>query len=194
MDPILIDFPEQIQSERLILHAPKPGEGEEVNEAIRVSQKDLEPWLDFARDVPSIDDTEISIRKARSKFLLRQGLRFHIYHRETGDFLGVVGLNHIKWSIPKCEVYYWMDSRAGGRGYMTEAVEAVTDFAMNNLEMNRVEIRAAMKNMASRKIAEKLGYTLEGILKNEDKHADGHLMNMCVYAKIPEDHVLEDEK
>src|SRR5699024_4218570 len=125
------------------------------------------PWLDFAREVETVDETEKSIREARSKFLLRKSLRFHIHHKENGNFLGVIGLNHIKWNIPKCEIYYWLDSRAAGKGYMTEAVEAATNFALDELKANRLEIRVAMKNKTSRKIPEKLGYTLEGILKNE---------------------------
>lgn len=185
MEPILMDFPDEITSKRLRMHVPRPGEGKVVNEAIRASADDIRPWLDFAREVPTVEETEKSIREAYSKFLLRKGLRFHIYHKETGKFLGVVGLNHINWDIPKFEIYYWIDSRAGGKGYMTEAVQAINDFAFQDLKANRVEIRVATKNKPSRKIPEKLEYTLEGILKNEDKHSDGHLMDMCVYAKVP---------
>lgn len=182
-----MDFPDEISSDRLILHVPMPGEGKEVNEAIRASAEDLRPWLNFARKVPTVEETEKNIRENYSKFLLRKGLRFHIFHKESNRFLGVVGLNHINWEIPKFEIYYWIDSRAGGKGYMTEAVQAVNDFAFQELEANRVEIRVATKNKPSRRIPEKLDYILEGILENEDKHPDGHLLDMCVYAKLPKD-------
>lgn len=185
MEPILMDFPDEISSERLFLHVPKPGEGKEVNESIRASAEDLRPWLNFARTVPTVEETEINIREHYSKFLLRKSLRFHIFHKESNQFLGVVGLNHINWEIPKLEIYYWIDSRAGGKGYMTEAVQAACDFAFQELKANRVEVRVATKNKVSRRIPEKLGFTLEGILRSEDKHPDGHLLDMCVYAKLP---------
>ncbi|HEX7066476.1 MAG TPA: GNAT family N-acetyltransferase [Bacillales bacterium] len=187
MDPVLLDFPMEINTDRLWLHVPRPGEGKKVNEAIRESVNELKPWLHFAREVPEVEDTEKNIREAYSKYLLRKNLRFHIYHQEDRDFLGVIGLNHINWDIPKFEIYYWMRTSAAGKGYMSEAAEAVNDFAFRELKANRVEIRVATKNAGSRKIPEKLGYTLEGILRNEDKHSDGHLMDMCVYAKVPGD-------
>lgn len=187
MDPLLLDFPDEIVTDRLVLRIPQLGEGKEVNEAIRESIEELKPWLDFAREVPTIEDTEKDIRKAHSQFLLRENLRFHIYQKEDKQFIGSVGFDHIKWNIPKMEIAYWMRTSAGGKGYMTEAVKAASDFAFQELKANRVEIRVATKNAASRKIPEKLGYTLEGILKNDDKHSDGYLMDMCVYAKVPKE-------
>lgn len=69
---------------------------------------------------------------------------------------------------------------------MTEAVQTIEDFAMKELHANRIEIRAATKNKPSQKIPEKLGYTFEGTLKNEDKNAAGDLLDICVYAKVTE--------
>lgn len=78
-----MDFSDELRSERLFLHVPQPGEGKEVNEAIRASADDLKPWLDFAREIPTIEETEKNIREQYSKFLLRDGMRFHIFHKES---------------------------------------------------------------------------------------------------------------
>lgn len=187
MDPILLDFPNEIRTDRLLLRIPMPGDGKQINEAIAESIAELKPWLDFARETQTIEETEKDAREAHSRFTFRDNLRFHMYEKDTGRFLGCVELSHIKWNIPKFEISYWIRSSAGGKGYMTEAVKAVSDFTFRELKANRVEIRVATKNLASRRIPEKLGYTLEGVLKNDDKHADGHLMDMCVYAKVPKD-------
>jgi len=40
------------------------------------------------------------------------------------------------------------------------------------------------KNAASRKVAEKCGFVMEGMLRNERKGPDGELRNTCVYARI----------
>lgn len=70
---------------------------------------------------------------------------------------------------------------------MTEAIDALTSFAFDQLNCNRVEIRCEEKNFKSRAIPEKLDYELEGILKSEDVSADGkHLRNTCIYAKVNE--------
>lgn len=68
---------------------------------------------------------------------------------------------------------------------MTEAVERITQFAFEQLFARRVEIRCEENNWRSRKIAERLQFELEGILKQDSLSADGsHLRNTCIYAKI----------
>ncbi len=70
---------------------------------------------------------------------------------------------------------------------MTEAVQGITRFAFRELHARRVEIRCDARNRKSRAIPERLGFTLEGILKNDDLSADGtQLRDTCVYAKITE--------
>jgi ribosomal-protein-serine acetyltransferase len=183
MEPILLDIPEKIESARLLLRMPKPGDGKEVNQAIRDSAEELKPWLHFARKLPTIEQTEKDIREAHAKFLTREDLRFHIYLKENGSFLGSTGLYNIDWEIPKFEIAYWLTSKTTGKGYMKEAVKALSDFTFEQLKANRVEMKIATENEASRKIPEKLGYTLEGTFKNDDIHADGSLMDRYVYAK-----------
>lgn len=68
---------------------------------------------------------------------------------------------------------------------MTEAVKALTDYGLNQLEFRRIEIRCESTNLKSRAIPEKLGYELEGILRNDDLSADGsRLTDTCIYSSI----------
>lgn len=68
---------------------------------------------------------------------------------------------------------------------MTEAVEALTMFAVKEFGAKRVEIRCDPENIRSRRIPEKLGFILEGVLRQDDVSADGmSLRNTCVFSKI----------
>lgn len=185
-NPILLDIPSQIQTERLLLRAPHPtGDGSIVNQAIRESFDELKAWLPFAQRLPAVEETEINLRNAHINFLKRESFRFLIFHRETNDFIGTVSLQGIHWNIPKCEIGYWINTKFGGNGYMTEAVKALTDFGLNQLDFKRIEIRCESTNLKSRTIPEKLGYELEGILRNEDFSADGsRLTDTCFYSII----------
>ena len=67
---------------------------------------------------------------------------------------------------------------------MTEATEAITNFAFTELNAKRVEIRCDTRNTKSRAIPERLGFTLEGILKNDSLSADSkELRDTCIFAK-----------
>ena len=158
MDPILIEFPEEFTTERLLIRIPRPGDGKAVYEAIAASKSELKPWLPFAQKEQSEEDTEINIRHAHIAFLKREDLRLLIFHKETGEFIATSGLHRMDWSVPKFEIGYWIDSRHSRNGYMTEAVQGITDFAFQELKARRVEIRCDEKNIKSRAVPERLGF------------------------------------
>lgn len=184
MDPLLIEFPEEFTTERLFIRMPRPGDGKVVYEAIEASIHELKPWLPFAQKSQSEDEVEVNIRNAYIAFLKREDLRLLIFSKETGEFVASSGLHRMDWTVPKFEIGYWIDSRYSGKGYMTEAVQGITDFAFKELGARRVEIRCDEKNIKSRAVPERLGYKLEGILFNDDLSPDTkELRNTCIYAR-----------
>jgi RimJ/RimL family protein N-acetyltransferase len=185
MNPILLDFPSEFTTKRLLLRAPIFGDGKAVNSAIYSSINELRPWLPFAQQIPTVQDTETNIREAVAKFILREDLRFLIFDRFDGQFIGSTGLHRMNWNVRSFEIGYWIDSRFSGRGFMTEAVEGLIQFSIIELDAKRIEIRCDTNNDRSRKIPEKLGFTLEGTYHHDDLSADGKsLRDTFVFAKI----------
>ncbi|KGP73420.1 GNAT family N-acetyltransferase [Pontibacillus yanchengensis] len=185
MNPILKDIPTELETDRLKLRMPNPGDGQVVNEAIRASLQELQPWMGFANPAPTVEDTEVNTREAHIKFLKREHLRYLVFLKETGEFVASTGFHHIDWNVPKLEIGYWIHSKMSGNGYITEAVGKLTEFALNDLGCRRVAILCDYENMKSRAVPERLGYTLEGVLRNDDLSVDGTtLSDTCVYAKV----------
>ncbi|GGF23671.1 ribosomal-protein-serine acetyltransferase [Halobacillus andaensis] len=185
MNPILIDFPSEFETERLHIRMPKPGDGPKVYQAVQASRADIKPWLPFAQKDQTEEETEINIREAHIRFLQREDLRMLAFHKETGELICSTGLHRMDWEVPKFEIGYWVDSRFSGKGYTTETVAGLTAFAFRELKAKRVEIRCDAINHRSRAIPEKLDFTLEGVLHNDDVSVDGQqLRDTCVYAKV----------
>ena len=186
MNPLLLDIPLQIETERLLLRAPRQsGDGTIVNDAIKDSFNELKAWLPFAQTIPTLEETEVNLREAYINFIKRDSLRFLIFHKDTNDFIGVTSFEGLNWDIPKSHIGYWINTRFMGNGYMLEAVKGLCELGLNHMNFKRVEIRCESKNLKSRSIPEKLGFELEGILKNEDLSADGSkLTDTCIYAKF----------
>jgi RimJ/RimL family protein N-acetyltransferase len=141
----------------------------------------------WAQKPLSQEEIEANVRKAHCQFLERSDLRFHLFEKDSKVFIGSSGLHRIDWRIRKFEIGYWCRKSYMGKGYITEAVRGLTVFAFEILKANRIEIRCDQRNVRSRKVAERLGYKLEGILRNHQIAADKRLENTCVYAMIPED-------
>ena len=183
--PRIPSFPDEFESERLIIRAPKLGDALDVWNAVRNSKSALQEWLPFARSTPELEKTEEGLRQSIADFVTRKDLRLHLYLKETGEFIGSTGLHRIDWTIPKFEIGYWLDTKFERKGYMTESVKRLTQFAFENLGARRVEIRCDEENIKSRTVAERAGFHLEGTLKQDSVSVDGKsLRNTCIYAKI----------
>jgi ribosomal-protein-serine acetyltransferase len=184
MNPILLDVPEQFETERLILRAPAHGDGIMVNEAIRESYESLNQWMNWANHIPEMKETEENVRKNLAKFLLRESFTFYMLDKSTGTFVGTCSLVRINWEVRQFEIGYWIRKSASGYGYMTEAVNGLTNFASEQLNANRIEIRCDTRNTSSRKVAERCGYHLEAILLKNFIDPSGQLGDDCIYTKV----------
>ncbi|MCF6410672.1 hypothetical protein [Pseudalkalibacillus salsuginis] len=69
MNPILLDIPEQFETERLLLRAPQNGDGAMVNEAIRESYEFLHEWMKWANHIPETEETEANARTSSEFFI-----------------------------------------------------------------------------------------------------------------------------
>ena len=186
MNPILLDVPLQLETDRLILRAPlQAGDGIVVYQAIRDSINELKQWLSLFQAIPTVEETEILLRNSHIDFLKRESFRYLIFHKDTNEFIGTASLHGINWKISKCEIGYWINSQFSGNGYMTEAVRALINLSFQQLKFRRIGIRCESTNFKSRSIPEKLGFELEGTLKNDDLSADGSkLTDTCIYSII----------
>ncbi|WP_172194334.1 GNAT family N-acetyltransferase [Saccharibacillus qingshengii] len=184
VDPIMLEFPEQFETERLIVRATRPGDGAELNAAIRESQQELAPFMPFARILPEPEATEKLMRQKRLEFLGRTDLMMLMTDRETGRILGASGLHRFDWEARRFEIGYWVRTSCAGRGLVTEAVHGLTRFAADELGANRVEIRCDDRNVRSAAVAVRAGFALEGVLRSWRREEDGTLVNDKVFAKI----------
>ena len=128
-EPILLDFPEEFSSERLTIRAPQPGDGAALNAAIRETAEDLGHWLPWAKNIPTPDETEATLRDARAQFMAREDLRLVLLLKDSSTFVGGSGLHRIDWSVPAFEIGYWCRKRYQGQGYIREAVARISEFA-----------------------------------------------------------------
>ena len=186
MAALLLDFPESFESDRLTIRAPRPGDGAEVNAAIRETFDDLKIWMPWAQQMPTLEESEAFVRRAQCQFLEREDLTLLLFLKGTNTLVGGSGLHQINWDIPKFEIGYWCRKRFQGQGYITESTEAITTFAFDILGAKRVGIRCDSKNVKSRGIPDRLGFKLEGTLRHDSLSLTGGLRDTLIFAKIKE--------
>jgi ribosomal-protein-serine acetyltransferase len=188
MKPILLNFPVPIITPRLILRPPQIGDGRMLNEAVLESFDVLNKFMPWAKEKPSVNDSEEYVRQAAANWILKKNdepyLPLFIIDKKTNAFIGATGFHHYDWEVPSVEIGYWIRSSCSGQGFMTEAVNAQTQFAFKELKMKRLTITCEIDNIQSKKIPERLGYQLESTIKSNRVNSEGKISDTLVFTRF----------
>lgn len=106
---------------------------------------------------------------------------------------GSLFLKNFDWTIPKCELGYFIDKNKEGKGITTKATAEIIKFCFDRLKLNKLFLRAAADNFPSRKVAEKNGFIAEGIIRNDFKTENGVLIDVVYYGLLREQVLCEIE-
>ena len=106
---------------------------------------------------------------------------------DHGDgLLGAIGMSNFDWPDHRGEIGYWMAREARGRGLGTQAVRLLSRWAIDWLELERVELLANPANEASQRLAERAGFTREGLLRRyRTRH--GVREDLVMFSLLPAD-------
>ena len=183
MKPILLDVPMPIFTPRLQIRPRQVGEGPIVAEAVRQSIDHLKPWMPFAQTIPTDSDMEEHCRKSLAQFILRENFTLSIYDRAGNTFIGSTGFHRANWDVPSVEIGYWVHQANVGKGFVSEAVNALSRYAFSVFKCKRVEIKCDSRNTKSLSVATRLGYSVEGILRNHDLAENDSLRDTIITAR-----------
>jgi RimJ/RimL family protein N-acetyltransferase len=85
---------------------------------------------------------------------------------DDNHLLGSVSLMRLAWEHARAEVGYWLAREARGRGHATRAVRLICRWAFQMLALERIDLLAGTENAASQRVAERCGFTREGVLRS----------------------------
>jgi RimJ/RimL family protein N-acetyltransferase len=185
-DPLRIAVPDSLETPRLTLRAFSLDDASQLYEALCESIHELRAhlwFLPWVAEEPTLETARVRCQRALANFHLRTDLAYLAFAKPSGRLIGSIGLHRTDWSIPRTEVGYWLRTSAVGNGYASEGVNALTEWALKELGAKRVELVTDDRNVASRAVAERCGFQLEGILHNTMQRPDGSLSHSCVYAR-----------
>jgi RimJ/RimL family protein N-acetyltransferase len=109
-----------------------------------------------------------------------------IVSADDDRLLGSVGVVRFDWTDERCELGYWVAHEARGRGVAHRAVRLVTAWIFDAVRIDRVEICAEPENTGSRRVAERAGFTFEGVLRSYMLNK-GRRRDMAMYSRLRTD-------
>mgnify|MGYP001233640257 CR=1 FL=1 len=195
MNPLLLNFPDTFDTDRLTIRAAHYEDAQEIVDAANESLDELRPWMPWAAQPTTLEFQQARLRRVMAEWLTRENFYLHLCLKGTNTMVGSSGLHRMDWEAGKFEIGYWCRTKFIGQGYITEAVGGINDFAFTHLMANRVEIRCDASNERSSAVAKRCGFLLEGILRNDSRSVDGELRSTLVFSKIsPKEFNFYDEK
>jgi ribosomal-protein-serine acetyltransferase len=178
---------DELRGERVVVRPYRLEDAAELQAAVAESRDHLRPWMLFADKHQSVEESRDFITRVTAEWLLREDMTVALFDTASGRFAGGSGLHPRDWDARVFEIGYWLRASEQGRGYITEAVRLLTDFAFDHLAANRVFIQCNARNTRSAAVAERLGFVREAQLRNDRRTPDGALRDTLVYALIPSD-------
>lgn len=184
----LVPLFEELRGNVVLLRPFRPEDAPLLHEAIGESREFMRPWLPWADTQQTVEESLEWINQARAKWITRADILVAMFDASDRTyFVGGIDLHPRDWAVPFLELGYWVRATAAGRGYMTEAVEMLTHFALDELKAQRVQIRCDVRNTASANVARRAGYVLEGIRRNDSLDTEGNVASMMIFSQVPGD-------
>ncbi|MBM3948332.1 MAG: GNAT family N-acetyltransferase [SAR202 cluster bacterium] len=141
----------------------------------------LRRWLPWVDTATSVEDTRAFFKSSQEQGDARTNLYVGIWHR--GELAGSISFYWIDTHNRCAAIAYVLAERFQGRGLVTKACRTLVSYGFTEVGLNRLEIRAAAENTRSRAVAERLGFTVEGIARQEQRLQDRYV-DMVVYPML----------
>ena len=186
INPAQIEIPMPISTPRLLLRSKQPGDGAATAVAVAETWTELHQWMQWAENLEDLTAERIEARHRRvaASFIRRELIELIGIEIATGQPVIWTGFHDINWETRECDTGFWVRKSAHNRGFATESTNALLRYAFEALGMRRVGITHSSGNEASRRVAQKLNFTPEGIIPAANLLPEGKVADRHCYSRF----------
>lgn len=167
--PVIAPDP-QLAADGVVLRVPDDGDAS---------------WITEAYNDPDIAEFIVGMPPPR-RWASATAAEFVIADAAHTEPLGLVSLRIAERDPGLAAVGYWLRPEARGRGAATVAVQLIARWAFDELGVQRLELTTAPENVASQRVAERAGFTREGVLRGLQAKDDGR-RDSVMFSLLPAD-------
>jgi len=141
----------------------------------------LRIYLPNVAALASVKDAKAHLEAVFARAEKGEVYEWHLF--SDAILCGAIRVKDIDHFDRKAKVGYFIGSHFQGKGIVTSSVRAVLAYCFESLNLNRVELRCAAVNEQSMRVAERLGFTHEGLLR-QDEFLNGVFVDQHVYSLL----------
>jgi len=180
-DILSIAIPHQIETPRLLMRTYQLPDASVLTEIFRKERDRLRDDFPSRASLVTEAEVETFFFYTMRQWRARTAVYFSLWTKVSPTYVGEVGIKEIVWTIPKADLSYFLTKEAEGKGLATEAVRALVHLAFDALHIHKLQIRCAVENVRSQRVAERCGFLREGVLRSDAVRADGKTLVDLVY-------------
>lgn len=144
--------------------------GKDSDELFKLIEKNrsyLGAWLPWVETTISVRDVKLFIKSALIDFSDNNNIHYKIV--QNGNIIGIIGAFLTYSNTGTYEIAYWIDKDFSNRGIVTKCTEEIIAVCYEYFPVRKIEIKCAVENLSSNAIPRKLGFLLEGTIRNSLK-------------------------
>ena len=131
--------------------------------AINNSRQHLNPWLDWVSKTTKPEHSLQFIQDSLQQLETQEALALGIFiHHQV---IGGIGLHQWDQKTRRAQIGYWITHEYEGKGIISRCLTQFVAFLFEKIELNKIEIHFVQANRRSAKVAERLGFKIEGIIR-----------------------------
>lgn len=172
---------------RVLLRPLVPADRDALFAAASESRDEVGRWMPWCHAQYARKDSEEWIAFCERNWAAEDGSRdFGAFDATTGEMVGSIGINQFNRLHNFANLGYWIRTSRARQGIATAGVRVLARYGFETLGLARIEIVAQVRNVASRRVAEKAGARLEGIARNRLEYR-GRYFDAAMYSLLPGD-------
>ena len=149
--------------DNILLRSFEVGDAQELFDTINTSRRHLHPWLEWVDKTVKPEHSLEFIQRSQQKAHNQEGLDLCIVC--DNKIIGGIGLHHWEQQLKRAEIGYWISEGHEGKGIMSKSLSGFVGFLFDKLGLNKIEIHFVSANDRSARIAKRLGFKIEGIIR-----------------------------
>jgi ribosomal-protein-serine acetyltransferase len=176
------------ETELRLIERQQSGELFKLLDANRQHIRRWHPWVDHITTAAMV---EKAVANWQQQYANNRGFYAGIWFK--GKFCGIINHLNVDWPNRWTALAYWLDAAHQGRGIMTACCRAMIAHSFDTWRLNRVVIECATENDRSRAIPERLGFKMEGVIRQVEWVHDRYI-DHALYALLRSDYVAANHQ
>ncbi len=152
--------------------------------AVDKNREHLSIFLPWVNQMQTVEDFTNYIQFCNELSAQQKEVSFIIFF--NGELVGRIGLHYINHQNKSGAIGYWLTKDAEGKGIITQSCIALINLGFKDLQLQRIELKAAISNYKSLAIPQRLGFTKEGILRQAE-FVNNEFLDLVVFSMLKED-------